>query len=96
MTDNILNPTGSKVTLPVPPDAGALTDLYTGLNTLDGFSTTAPIVTENGDAVGPLIGGRVDPASIVFGQAGNINLVAAGPGGAALPTTPHGTIKAHA
>jgi len=94
--NNVLNPTGSQVTLPVPPDAGALTALYSGLNTLDGFSTTAPIVTENGDNTGPLIGANVKVDSIVFGDQGNINIVAAGPGEAALPTTPDGTIKAHA
>ena len=82
--------------IPVPPDAGALTELYTGLNTLDGFSTTAPIVSENGDGTGPLVGGRVDAATVGFGSAGTMNLVAAGPGAGALPTTANGVVKAHA
>src|SRR5262249_2788952 len=75
---------------------GALTQLYTGLNTLDGFSNTAPIVTENGDGTGPLIQGRVDAATVLFGAAGTMNLLAAGAGKGALPTTADGSIKAHA
>ena len=89
--------------LPVPPDAGLLTELYTGLNSLDGFSTTAPIVSENGDGTGPLIGrdltgapARVDAASVVLGPAGTMNIVAAGAGRGALPTTADGSIQAHA
>jgi hypothetical protein len=94
--NDILNPTGSQVTLPVPPDAGALTDLYTGLNTLDGFSTTAPVVTENGDGTGPLIQGKVDVSTVGLGVTAPINIVQAAPGTGALPTTPNGAIKAHA
>ncbi|HZW87637.1 MAG TPA: hypothetical protein VFF12_01045, partial [Myxococcaceae bacterium] len=89
--------------IPVPPDAGALTQLYTGLNTLDGFSTTAPIVSENGDGTGPLVGrdsagnpARVDAASVKFGVTGTMNLVSAGAGRGALPTTDGGAIIAHA
>jgi hypothetical protein len=86
----------TKLHLPVPPDAGALTDLYTGLNTLDGFSTTAPIVTENGDGTGPLIQGKVDVSTVGLGITAPINIVQAAPGKGALPTTPNGAIKAHA
>ncbi|HSP18379.1 MAG TPA: hypothetical protein VLQ79_02625, partial [Myxococcaceae bacterium] len=94
--NDILNPTGKQVTLPVPPDAGAITALYTGLNTLDGFSTTAPIVSENGDGTGPLIQGRVDQATVKFGPTGSINLVPAAPGSGAAPTTDGGVIRAQA
>jgi len=94
--NDILNPTGKQVTLPVPPDAGAITALYTGLNTLDGFSTTAPIVSENGDGTGPLIQGRVDSTSVAFGATGTLNLVQAAPGGGAAPTTDGGVIHAQA
>ena len=45
--NDILNPTGSQVA--IPAGSGLPPDLVAGLNTLDGFSTTAPIVTENGD-----------------------------------------------
>jgi hypothetical protein len=86
----------TKLHLPVPPDAGALTDLYTGLNTLDGFSNTAPIVSENGDGTGPLIQGRVDAASVLLGATGTMNLLPAGAGKGALPTTTNGAVKAHA
>ncbi|HUM09370.1 MAG TPA: hypothetical protein VLT82_00305 [Myxococcaceae bacterium] len=86
----------TKLHLPVPPDAGALTDLYTGLNTLDGFSTTAPIVTENGDGTGPLVQGKVDVASVGLGTTAPINIIQAAAGKGALPTTAGGAIKAHA
>lgn len=82
--------------LPVPPDAGALTELYMGLNTLDGFSTTAPIISENGDGTGPLIGGRVDTSTVALGVTGTMNIVPAGAGRGAQPTTTDGGIKAHA
>jgi hypothetical protein len=89
--------------IPVPPDAGALTQLYMGLNTLDGFSATAPIVSENGEGTGPLIGrdsagapARVDAASVALGVTGTMNLVSAGAGKGALPTTADGSIIAHA
>jgi hypothetical protein len=90
--NDALNPTGSKVTLPVPPDAGILTELYQGLNTLDGFSTTAPIVSENGDGTGPLLGGRLPGTPYTLGAASPINMVPTGPGTGAtayapLPTT---------
>lgn len=92
--NDILNPTGSKVT--IPPGTGLPPDLVAGLNTLDGFSTTAPIVSENGDGTGPLLQGRVDVGSVSFGTTGTINMVAAGAGKGALPTTPGGAVKAHA
>ncbi|RKH40989.1 hypothetical protein D7Y23_33740 [Corallococcus sp. AB050B] len=63
---------------PVPPTPGLQQDLFTGLNTLDGFSTTGAIVSENGDAQGVLDGTlyreatdgpapRVDKASLAAG-----------------------------
>src|SRR5262249_47495541 len=82
--------------IPVPPDAGALTQLYTGLNTLDGFSTTAPIISENGDGTGPLLGGQVDASSVSFGTTGTLNLVAAGAGKGAKSWTKNNAVLAHA
>ncbi|MBN8470388.1 hypothetical protein JYJ95_28100 [Corallococcus exiguus] len=63
---------------PVPTTPGLQQDLFNGLNTLDGFSTTGAIVTENGDAQGVLDGTmfreasdgpapRVDAASLAAG-----------------------------
>ncbi|WP_223641376.1 hypothetical protein [Corallococcus sp. EGB] len=63
---------------PVPTTPGLQQDLFTGLNTLDGFSTTGAIVSENGDAQGVLDGTmfreaadgpapRVDAASLAAG-----------------------------
>lgn len=92
--NDILNPTGSKVD--IPDGSGLPPALVAGLNTLDGFSTTAPIVSENGAETGPVIGGRVNPSSVKFGPTGTINFVGAGPGSGALPTTLDGLPKVHA
>ena len=94
--NDILNPTGSQVALPVPPDAGAITALYTGLNTLDGFSTSAPLVSENGLGTGPLIQGTVKASTVSLGVTGTMNLVQGAPGTGAAPTTDGGVIRAHA
>jgi hypothetical protein len=55
--------------LPTPPNASPTqVALIKGLNTLDGFSTTAPIVSENSDARGPIdTGSRLDAASLATG-----------------------------
>ncbi|RYZ45843.1 MAG: hypothetical protein EOO72_03305, partial [Myxococcaceae bacterium] len=52
----IRKPDGSGLEFPVPPTPGLQQDLFTGLNTLDGFSTTGAIVAENGDTTGVLDG----------------------------------------
>jgi hypothetical protein len=86
--NDLLNPTGKQVALPVPPDAGALTQLYEGLNTLDGFSTTAPIVSEFGLATGPLMQGTLanDPSNIGLGLGKPFNFfVARSPDGGTTP-----------
>jgi len=72
---------GPRVNLPVPagsPPAAAA--LIAGLNTLDGFSTSAPIVSENGYATGALTdGARLDPTTLVAGATvGLFNLDDAG------------------
>jgi hypothetical protein len=75
---------GVQLNLPYPasallPDGGPdLTNpqaqLVFGLNTLNGFSTTAPIVTENSDSLPALTdGAHVDPASLA--AAGAVNVV---------------------
>ena len=92
--NDILNPTGSQVT--IPAGIGLPPDLVAGLNTLDGFSTTAPIISEFGDGTGPLVQGKVDSSTVVFGTTGTINLAAVGAGKGALPTTPNGVVRAHA
>ncbi|WP_224244924.1 hypothetical protein [Hyalangium gracile] len=50
--------------LPIPPNASETQrQLFTGLNTLDGFSTTAPIVSENSETRGPIdTGSKLDQA----------------------------------
>jgi len=71
---------GLQVNLPIP-DGGVLPDgglslqaqLLMGLNTLDGFSTSAPIVSENSDPLGALSGGLLDAASL-DGGTGVLNL----------------------
>lgn len=69
--DLATDPTTGKVNLPLPtlPDGGTDTtslqaQLIGGLNTLDGFSTTAPIVSENSEDGAALDQGKIDPASI--------------------------------
>ncbi|MCY1046674.1 hypothetical protein OV208_35550 [Corallococcus sp. bb12-1] len=63
---------------PIPAQDGLQKQLFQGLNTLDGFSTTGAIVTENGDGQGVLDGTQfrdatdgpaplVDPASFATG-----------------------------
>lgn len=83
------------VNLPVPnvtlPDGGVPTavQLYQGLNTLDGFSTTAPIVTQNSAQFGSLNQGEVDPLTVTAATAG-VSRVSNLPGGgpAHPPTSP--------
>ncbi|MGC4113911.1 MAG: hypothetical protein QM765_04495 [Myxococcales bacterium] len=72
----LLNAAG-KVNLPVPADPETA-PLYLGLNTLDGFSTTAPIVSENSLARGALDEGSLDEATVVPGAVGLMNLDPAG------------------
>ncbi|MFZ5469958.1 MAG: hypothetical protein ACOZIN_11025 [Myxococcota bacterium] len=56
------------VKLPTPPNATAEEQmLIAGLNTLDGFSTTAEIVSENAPGEGPLDSGDIDPATLSSG-----------------------------
>ncbi|MBL0698811.1 hypothetical protein [Comamonas sp. JC664] len=55
----------ARLNLPVPADPGPAQSLIAGLNTLDGWSTTAPIVSENSATRGPLEpGARLHDASI--------------------------------
>ncbi len=57
-----------RVNLPIPENAPAtLVALYTGLNTLDGFSTIGPYVSENSAARGALDIRAVDEASLTEG-----------------------------
>ncbi|HEY3445661.1 MAG TPA: hypothetical protein VGK67_04810 [Myxococcales bacterium] len=70
------NATG-KVKLPVPADPESAA-LYLGLNTLDGFSTTAPIVSENSLTRGALDLGELDEATVVVGAVGLMNLTPSG------------------
>ncbi|RKG85074.1 hypothetical protein D7W82_20655 [Corallococcus sp. CA049B] len=74
----IRKPDGSGLDFPVPPTPGLQQDLFNGLNTLDGFSTTGAIVAENGDTTGVLDGTmyrvaadgpapKLDPESLAAG-----------------------------
>jgi hypothetical protein len=67
--DLLRNPTTGRLNLPTPPNASPLLQqLITGLNTLDGFSTSSAIVSENSDARGAIdTGSRLDPGSLATG-----------------------------
>jgi hypothetical protein len=57
-----------KVNLPIPADATPLqTLLLTGLNTLDGFSTIGPYISENSAARGALDISELDPETLEGG-----------------------------
>ncbi|WP_164012628.1 hypothetical protein [Pyxidicoccus trucidator] len=64
--------TPARLNLPVPeptPTNGQEVALATGLNTLDGWSTTAPIISENGAAMGAIdLGSELDPNTVKLGQ----------------------------
>ena len=74
--DILRDPTTKKVTLPNPKTFAPITaadcasateasvQLVCGLNTLDGFSTIAPPVSENSATAGVLSGGKLDPKSL--------------------------------
>ncbi len=67
-SDLVYDPVNNKVNLPVPAGAPpALQQLIMGLNTLDGFSTTAPAVSENSDLSGAIDLDQLDPASLDAG-----------------------------
>ncbi|NOJ77495.1 hypothetical protein [Myxococcus xanthus] len=63
--DLLRNPATGKLALPVPPEAGTAQSLILGLNTLDGWSTTAPIVSENGAKRGTIDTGSLLDANTV-------------------------------
>lgn len=63
-TADDLDPAG-RLTFPVPP--GPSGALFQGLNTLDGFSTTAPIVSENDATRTALDEGNVDDTTLAMG-----------------------------
>jgi hypothetical protein len=76
--DVVRNPATGKVALPTPAGASASqAALIAGLNTLDGFSTTVPIVSENSPTLGALDTGSVDPATLA-GAVRLANLTAGG------------------
>jgi hypothetical protein len=85
---------GTRVKLPLP-DAGTLPDggvpdivqLYMGLNTLDGFSTTTPAVSVfNADNLGALNQGKIDAGSL--GVAGATGILRLGGNAAHAATVP--------
>ncbi|GEL74853.1 hypothetical protein [Myxococcus virescens] len=63
--DLLRNPATGQLALPVPPEAGPAQNLILGLNTLDGWSTTAPIVSENGAKRGAIDTGSLLDANTV-------------------------------
>jgi hypothetical protein len=67
--DILLDPVTKKVKLPIPPNASPLQQqLLMGLNTLDGFSTTSAVVSENSETRGPIdTGSRLDSGSLAAG-----------------------------
>jgi hypothetical protein len=63
-------PPNPHLQLPLAADAGMLQQqLVQGLNTLDGFSLTAPIVSESSTTLGPIDLGELDPATLDGGTA---------------------------
>jgi hypothetical protein len=67
-----------RLSLPIPPGASvAQAQLIAGLNTLDGFSTTAPIVSENGATQSALDTGSIDAGTLASGT-GFIKLLGGG------------------
>jgi hypothetical protein len=54
--------------------ADAQIQLTCGLNTLDGFSTMAPLVSENSNALGAVMQANLDPASLSTAVVGLIAL----------------------
>jgi hypothetical protein len=69
--DLLRNPATGRLNLPIPPGASPTQQqLIGGLNTLDGFSTTAATVSENSDSRGAIeAGSRLDAARVVTGTA---------------------------
>jgi len=68
----------TRVNLPIPGSAPAEQKaLLAGLNTLDGFSTTAPIVSENSDTLGAIDVGRLD-ASLLTAASRFVKVTARG------------------
>ncbi|MDY7230067.1 hypothetical protein [Hyalangium rubrum] len=94
--DILRRPSGNTATLDfpeLPADASELQkQLFAGLETLDGFSTTAPIVSENGAATGAIdVGSKLDPNTLGFTETDptkkNVNFVKLTPGGTAPNVT---------
>jgi hypothetical protein len=88
---------GGKVTLPNPKTGKPLSpadcatgdttiQLYCGLNTLDGFSTIAPPISENSDTAGAVEQANVDANSLSAATAGLIRVASSAP--MAEQTTP--------
>jgi hypothetical protein len=71
----LLSADGTRVNLPVPPPVDlpgggqdtSQRDLFTGINTLDGFSTTAAIISENSATLGALADGTLVAESLEEG-----------------------------
>jgi hypothetical protein len=79
---NLPNPvTGQPLT---PDECQSSTDpqiqLTCGLNTLDGFSTLAPLVSENSSALGAVMQAELDPASLSTAVVGLMALKSDAPG----------------
>jgi hypothetical protein len=89
--DLLTDPQTHKVQLPnpvtfkplAPADCAAPTDaqvqLVCGLNTLDGFSTSAPLVSENSDTASAVAQANIDPNSLTRGAVGLEVLVSNAP-----------------
>ncbi len=98
---NDLLRTGGKVNLPNPKTQAPLTSadctaptdpllaITCGLNTLDGFSTLAPPVSENSDTLGAVAQASIDPASLSAASVGLLPVATQAPAGES--TAPHFT-----
>ncbi len=74
----LISPATGKLVLPDPGGTGLAHQLVLGLNTLDGFSTTAMAISENSDGRGALDEDNIDPASFDGGTVGFVKLAAGG------------------
>ncbi len=84
---NVPNPTtGAPLTFTDCQTATGVIALYCGLNTLDGFSTLAPLISENSDKAGAVDQALIDDKSLNPMSVGLVRLASDAP--APLQTTP--------
>ncbi|MCL2778616.1 MAG: hypothetical protein FWD73_11480 [Polyangiaceae bacterium] len=77
---NLPNPsTGAPLTPDDCASSDATLQLYCGLNTLDGFSTTAPLISENSDTLGAALQANINPDSLAGQSVGLLRMASRAP-----------------